>query len=214
MTAISEVVNARLSKMRSAYEENGGGMRGIAAATMEGIRGCYEDGWNIVDKLTGGKLTNIKNAIQEKMNSAKDAVSQAIEKIKGVFNFEWKWPPLKLPHFTISGSFSLNPPSIPKIGVSWYAKGGILNAPTIFGSMGGKLLGGGEAGQEAVLPLSDFYSNLDSIMGKYLRGRTGMLVELNIEHFENNSDRDVDALADQVAERIDHKIQKEGAVFA
>lgn len=73
--------------------------------------------------------------------------------LKSVFNFEWKLPKIKLPHFTISGKFSLNPPSIPKFGVSWYAKGGILTSPTIFGMSGNNLLGGGEAGKEAVLPI-------------------------------------------------------------
>ena len=70
-------------------------------------------------------------------------------------NFHWELPHLKLPHFSISGSFSLNPPSVPSFGIEWYKKamadGMILNSPTIFGAAGGKLLGGGEAGPEAVV---------------------------------------------------------------
>lgn len=81
--------------------------------------------------------------------------------LKGVFNFEWKLPKIKLPHFKISGSFSLNPPKIPKFSVSWYAKGGILNSPTIFGMNGNNLMGGGEAGPEAVLPIE--------LLKKYIR---------------------------------------------
>lgn len=72
----------------------------------------------------------------------------------GIFDFEWKLPKIKLPHFNIDGEFSLSPPSIPKFKVSWYAKGGILNSPTIFGINGNSLMGGGEAGPEAVLPIS------------------------------------------------------------
>ena len=70
-----------------------------------------------------------------------------------LFDFEWKLPKIKLPHFSIDGEFSLDPPSIPKFSVSWYAKGGILKSPTIFGMSGNSFLGGGEAGHEAVLPI-------------------------------------------------------------
>lgn len=85
----------------------------------------------------GAALVNtfdsIKNAISEKINVAKDAVGSAIEKIKSFFNFQWSLPKIKLPHFSISGSFSLNPPSIPKIGVDWYDKGGIFTQPAVIG---------------------------------------------------------------------------------
>ena len=70
-----------------------------------------------------------------------------------VFDFEWKLPKVKLPHFKADGKFSLDPPSVPKISVDWYAKGGILNNPTVFGMNGNRLMAGGEAGPEAVLPI-------------------------------------------------------------
>ena len=89
------------------------------------------------------------------MDSAKNIVSSAIEKIKGFFNFEWSLPHLKLPHFSISGSFSLNPPSVPTFGIDWYAKGGILTQPTLFDydPSTGRAKVGGEAGAEAVAPI-------------------------------------------------------------
>lgn len=73
--------------------------------------------------------------------------------LKNLFNFKWELPKIKLPHFKITGEFSLNPPSVPKLGVSWYAKGGILNRPTAFGINGNDWMVGGEAGKEAVLPI-------------------------------------------------------------
>ena len=82
-----------------------------------------------------------------------DFIKGAIDKIKGFFNFDWKLPKIKLPHFKASGEWSLSPLKVPKFSVDWYANGGILNSPTIFGANGDSLMGGGEAGKEAVLPI-------------------------------------------------------------
>lgn len=79
------------------------------------------------------KFEAIRSAIQEKIGAARDFIQGAIEKIKGFFNFSWSLPPLKLPHFSISGKFSLNPPSIPHIDVAWYDKGGVFDQPSIIG---------------------------------------------------------------------------------
>ena len=97
----------------------------------------------------------IKKAIETPINAARDIVKSAIDKIKGFFNFEWSLPHLKLPHPTISGKFSLNPPSVPSFGIEWYAKGGVLEEPTVFGMNpeNGKAMVGGEAGPEAVAPI-------------------------------------------------------------
>ena len=96
---------------------------------------------------------NIQKAIADKLNSARDKVRDAVNKIKGFFKFSWSLPKLKMPSFSMTGKFSLNPPSVPKIGIKWNAEGGILTQPTIFGSMGNTLLGGGEAGAEAIAPI-------------------------------------------------------------
>ena len=117
----------------------------------------------------------VKNAIKEPIENAKNFVKDAIEKIKGFFKFEWSLPKLKLPHFTITGKFSLNPPQIPKIGVDWYAKamdkGMILTSPTIFGANGNTLLGGGEAGDEAVVGVK----SLQNMIQEAIREQTATL---------------------------------------
>lgn len=157
-----------------------------------------------------------RDGVNNAITNVKEWWASSIERIKGLFDFEWNWPKLKLPHFSITGSFSLDPPSIPKIGVQWYAKGGILNGAQIFGSIGNTLLGGGEAGPEAVLPLASFYDNLRSILSQFVGSRgaaSGLLVQVNIEHFENSGEQDVDELAEQVADRIQfHVAQKEASL--
>ena len=97
-------------------------------------------------------LDNVKSKFTSVFDNAKNIVRNAIDKIKGFFNFNWSLPKIKLPHFSISGKFSLNPPSIPKFSVDWYKDGGIFTKPTIFNTPFG-LKGVGEAGAEAVLPI-------------------------------------------------------------
>ncbi len=129
----------------------------------------------------GEKIGQMKDNAVEKFNSMKDAAAEKAQNMKdkitaginGAKEFlsktklalsEIKIPKVKLPHFSITGKFSISPPSTPKLNVDWYKEGGILSGAQIFGTMGGKALGGGEAGKEAVLPLSSFYSNLKSII--------------------------------------------------
>ena len=171
LEAAKSTAKQKLDNIKSAYSEHGGGIKGIAAGFMEGVKGYYTSGYTFIDTLTGGKLSNIasqfrnkmgeaKSAVSEKMSAIKDAFSEkidgarekvreGIDKIKSFFNFSWSLPKLKLPHISIDGKFSLNPPSVPKFGISWYAKGALFTKPTIIPANGF-----GEAGNEYALPLN------------------------------------------------------------
>ena len=94
-----------------------------------------------------------RDGVNDIFGAVANFIKGAIDKIKGFFDFDWKLPKIKLPHFKASGEWSLSPLKVPKISVDWYANGGILNSPTIFGANGDSLMGGGEAGKEAVLPI-------------------------------------------------------------
>lgn len=115
----------------------------------------------------------IKTAITTPIENGKEKVREAINAIKGFFSgLKLELPHIKLPHFSISGSFSLSPPSVPHINIDWYKSGGIMAGPTIFGMNGSSLMAGGEAGKEAILPLTEFYSKLESILTSRLNTGT------------------------------------------
>ena len=111
-------------------------------------------GFSGLSATVDGVFESIKTAISNKIETARDTVQRAIDKIKSIMNFSWSLPHLKLPRISISGNFSLNPPSVPRFSLSWFAKGGVMTDPTIFGRAGNTLLAGGEAGPEAIAPIS------------------------------------------------------------
>lgn len=133
----------------------------VTSVVAAGV-GVVQEKFNVVKSTAESVWNAVKSAIETPIKAAVSTVKGAIDKIKGFFNFSWKLPDLKLPHPYIEGSFSLNPPSVPHFGIKWYANGAILTRPTIFGALGDKLMGGGEAGPEAVLPISKLQGYIDA----------------------------------------------------
>jgi TP901 family phage tail tape measure protein len=149
-SAISTMVDGIKSKVTSVFNA----VKSTVSTVFNGIKSTATSVWN-----------GIKSAITTPIEAAKNTIKSAIDSIKGFFsNCKLSFPSIKLPHFSITGSFSLSPPSVPHLSVSWYKDGGILTSPTIFGMNGSSLMAGGEAGAEAVLPLSSFYKQLENIL--------------------------------------------------
>lgn len=168
LASMLQMTQSKLGNIKNAYQENGGGIKGIVSAGFQAIHEISTLKFDAINTLTGGKLQAMKDAWTSKMDEIHEKFSSGIEKIKSLFDFEWKFPDLKMPHFSISGSFSLNPPSVPSIGVQWYAKGAVLTEPTLFGINGNQLMGGGEAGAEAVLPISVLEEYITNSMNKFI----------------------------------------------
>ena len=150
----------------------------------EGTAKFEEIKTEIGNKLTEAKdkateiFTNLKDDITGKIEEARDKVGEAIDKIKSFFEFEFQWPNIPLPHFTISppgwvvGDLLLG--IKPELGVEWYAKGGIMDDPTIFGLNGNRLMVGGEAGPEAIAPID----TLQGYVASAVASQNMMLVEV------------------------------------
>lgn len=108
----------------------------------------------IKDKITSA-FSNIKEKLSAPFEKARDAIKGVVDKIKSFFSgLKLDLPKIKLPHFKIEGKLSLDPPSVPKLKIDWYKDGGIMTRPTIFGVNGNSFMAGGEAGPEAILPIS------------------------------------------------------------
>ena len=124
---------------------------------VDNIVGAFKTGWNNI--LTNAKVTwdTIVEAIMTPIDWLVGKIETAVDSIKGFFsNMELKIPTIEmpsLPKFEMEGKFSLNPPSVPKLGVKWNARGGVMDSATIFGGSGNTLFGGGEAGREGIVPL-------------------------------------------------------------
>lgn len=152
------VVTGDFSMMSSGVSGILNGMSGIISGILQGILSVFSGIWNSIksvavgacNAVTGavsGAFNGIRSVIENAMSGAKSTVSNALNAISGFFaGLHLEFPHIALPHFSLSGEFSLMPPSVPSISVSWYRTGAI--------AMGASVVGIGEAGPEAVVPLS------------------------------------------------------------
>lgn len=163
-SSVSSTASSQWENIRSTISSKLSSAKSTVSSLMSGITSTMSSGLSSALSTVSGKFSSIYSTISSKMSAARDAVGNAISALKSKFNFSWSLPHLKLPHVSISGSFSINPPSVPHFGISWYKDGGILTRPTIFGAAGNNLLAGGEAGAEAVVPLATLWDKLETMI--------------------------------------------------
>lgn len=152
---MASAVQSRMASMQASIQSHGGGMRGAIGAAMSAMQSVWQNGFNALNSVTGGRLGNMLSSVRSHMITIGGAFSSGLNRIRGFFNgLHLSFPHINLPHFRMSGSFSLKPPRVPKIGIDWYARAMqsayVLTRPTIFGASGTNLLGGGESGNEVV----------------------------------------------------------------
>ena len=225
METARQNVSTKLENIKSAYNEKGGGMKGIVNATFVAIKDNMNSQMSLANSLTGGKLDNIRSAFQSKLSSAKSTASSALEgirasfsskmesahsvvtsalsRIRNAFNFHWSLPHLNLPHISVSGGKAPygigGKGSLPSFSIEWYKNGGIMTNPTVFGINGNSLMVGGEAGDEAILPLAEFYNKLNSILDKKLDA----VQKSQVVYVTNHTYIDSDEIASRTVSKVD-----------
>lgn len=214
---MKEAVKTSWNNMQDNIKEKGGGIKGTILALGENYVEAWKGAFNTIDQLTGGKLSealgkvkeilgNIKDAFTEKLNAVKTFVKGVIDKIVGFFKFDWSLPKLKLPHLTISGKFSISPPSVPKFSIDWYKKAYdnpvMFTSPTVLPTANGYKGFGDGAGAEVVIGLN----RLQEMVGQ----AGGVTNNITIVQQPGQSTAQ---LADLVARRIQQNVERQKAVM-
>lgn len=169
-------------------------IKSTVSTVMNAIKTAITSSIEAAKNTVSNLLNGIKTTFSTVFNGIKSFLSPVVDWLKGIFNFNWSLPKIKLPHFKISGSFSLNPPSVPHFGIEWYKKamdeGMIMNQPTIFGynPKSNRFLAGGEAGSETVVgteSLKEMIRNAVASENDYLAIRLDRIITLLTQFFSD-----------------------------
>lgn len=151
-----DTIKAKAIEVKNNIVATWNGIKASVIAAVNNLKAQLSAAWASIKSTASAAWNAVKTAITNPINTAVSLVKAGIAKLKSIINgAHFSLPHIKLPHFSISGKLSLNPPSIPKVSVSWYKTGGIFDSPTIAGI--------GEAGPEAVVPLDKLWNKLDNI---------------------------------------------------
>lgn len=184
--------------------------KSIVTNGLNNIKNFFSNAFESIRSGIDNKLNAIRDKFHNIFETVKTTVKNGIDKIKSFFDFNWELPHLDMPHFSFSGKFSLDPPSVPRFSVEWYAKAMhepiMLDGATIFGAANGKLLGGGEAGSEVVI-------GTDKLLGMMRDAVGGTSNEITINVYAAEG-QDVESIANEVALKLEDMTQRRGKVYA
>ena len=207
--ALGEIIYENRSTLELNPEEDPEALKAELSEIREAMAGAFSE----ISRLDA-EIAQLEQDIE----TAKTTISNLLDGIKGLFNFEWSLPSLKLPHFSWYWNDIGFGISIPSISVDWYKKAMdnpmVLNNPTIFGAMGGKLLAGGEAGSEMVIGTNTLMETIREAVAGLVSGDTNINYGGVTVNVYSQPGQDISDLADEIEERINMNVAKRAAAFS
>lgn len=220
--AIKTVTTTAWNAVKTAVSVPINAIKSVVSSVFNAIKNTVSNVWNSIKSTTTSVWNGIKSAITRPVEAARDAVHNAIERMKSFFHFSWSLPHLKLPHFSITGNFSLDPPSVPHFSISWYKKAMnnpyLFTRPTIFGmSPQGQPMGAGDAGDEVMIGKDTMMNmigaavaeNNDSVVQRIVEQFNGLIELLNryLPNYENlQVVLDSGSLVGEIAPKVDSEL--------
>lgn len=205
---IKNTITNIFTSVKNTIDNIWNGIKNGVTNTINNIKNAITNVFTAVKNTVTNIWNNIKNAITNPINQAKTNVQNAINKVKSILSGGLSFPKIKLPHFSIKGSFSIDPPSVPKLSVDWYGKAydeaQILRGAQIFGVQNGQLLGGGERGNEVVVGEAH-------LMDMISRATSPKSIVVNVYGTEGMNTED---LANRVAEKLQQMTEAKEVVYA
>lgn len=191
LSSIFNILSSKFNSMKNTVSSISNAIRSVISNAWNGIRSVFSSITSSIFSVVSSKFNSIRNTVSSVISNMKSIVSSGLSAIRGFFSScRLALPHIKMPHFRISGTFSLNPPKVPSFSVSWYSKGAIFKRPSVFGGIGvGDRHNGVGSGAEAVLPID----KLPQLLGLD-KNDNGGNVTLNIENFNNNREQDIKQL--------------------
>ena len=200
---VSEKTSAAFNAIKEKFEQNGGGIRGVLVTAVQSYISIWTNAFKSLDDITGGKLSAVVHT-----------VADAIAKIKGLFDFQWTLPKIKLPHFSWSWN-DLGMIRVPTISVDWYKKAYsepvLFKTPTVLQTASGFKGFGDGSGGEVVIGKNMMYAMIrDAVQSG--GGNTTFSGDINVTVYGAEG-QDTSTLADLVADRIYTQIVQRKAAF-
>ncbi len=222
--AIMSTISSILNSIKSVFSSIWNSIKSTISSVIDGVKSVISNGLNAVKSTVSNILDGIKRTFTNVFNGIKSFLSPIVNWLKGIFDFNWSLPKIKLPHFSISGKFSLNPPSIPHFSISWYRKAMnepmMFTKPTLFdvNPMTGTARGAGEAGDEVMIgkdTMLNMIRQAVAMENAALLERFDMLIELLGEFFPQILDKmnrqivlDSGVVVGELAPEIDEALGK------